>query len=283
MTRQKLATWFGRTTWTPGLIIIAAALLFSFGWWHALPTALRWVPTAPTVLFMLGGGFAVAILMSKLPNKAKARWLRYEAHFAALSVAGMVFWDWWNWRHLNSEWFRDTTFYTGRAGITFLFLSLACTPLVTLFDWKALNQLRKPLGNWGFGFVALHLFMFAMDYGMIDGAFRLMPVVDEAILKGYAVIGFIAFLLLIPLFATSNKWSQKQLGKRWKRLHQLVYLINVLAVGHYIWVWSSKRAFTAPLTYAVILAFLLFIRIKPIKQQIVRWRRAVARPRPAAR
>ena len=212
---------------------------------------------------------AIYVLQSgRWKTKEQGNILRTMVHGSAGMIAFRVFWDFWHWLHLNSGWFQETTFFAGKVAITFLVLSLACTPLVTLFGWTALNQLKKPLGNWGFGFVFLHFFLFSIDFGFLGDTFSASAVVKETIQKQYALIGFTGFLLLLPLFITSNKWSQKRLKKRWNKLHQLVYLINVLAVTHYIWVWLSKRALTQPIIYAVIVLFLLFIRIKPIKEWI---------------
>lgn len=204
------------------------------------------------------------------------------AHVVAAVFAWLVVWDWWYWEHLDSGWVSETTFFTGKAAITLLFLSLACTPLITLFGWKQLNALKKPLGNYGFLMVVLHFVLFAFDFGIVQDSFNLGLVVDEAVRKQYALVGFLAFLMLIPLAITSNKYSQKKLGKRWKSLHKLVYPISVLASVHYIWVWTSKRAFAEPITYALILAFLLLIRIKPIKDRIRQFKRARRQARRAA-
>ena len=259
----------------PGLQIVALALAVSYVWWQWGANFISQWPIIQRISPLLLAGVVVAMLSNTtLKNKQKANQLRFLAHAGAMTVALMVFWDFWHWEHLDSTWYRDTTFFTGQAAITMLFLSLACTPLITLFGWSPLNALKKPLGNYGFGFVALHLIMFTIDYGLTNtGAINTGAVVAEAILKRYALVGFLGFLLLIPLFATSNVWSQKRLGKRWKALHKSVYLINVLAVVHYIWVWSSKLALGKPIAFAVVLAFLLLLRVDSVKKRVRTWRR----------
>ena len=274
----------------PALKIGVGAWALSWVWWNWREVVLDfapWIrPPAPfetlAAFFRLPGTAAftslaigVALLAAlftvqsgRWSNKAQVAILRALTHGSAAMVAFRLFWDFWHWLHLNSGWFQETTFFTGKVAITFLFLSLACTPLVTLFGWSSLNQLKKPLGNWGFGFVFVHLLLFTLDTGVIENQLRLGTALGEAVQKRYALIGLTAFLLLLPLFATSNKWSQRKLKKNWKKLHQLVYVINVLAVTHYIWVWLSKRALTQPIAYALILAFLLFLRLKPIKAWI---------------
>ncbi|MEM7129922.1 MAG: ferric reductase-like transmembrane domain-containing protein [Chloroflexota bacterium] len=213
--------------------------------------------------------FTIYVLQfSSWKNKQQSNVLRVLAHAVAGMITFRVFWDIWHWLHLNSQWYQETTFFTGKVAITFIFLSLACTPLVTLFGWSALNALKKPLGNWGFGFVLLHLVLFSIDYGYLSGQFDIGLVIGETIQKQYALIGFLGFVLLVPLFVTSNKWSQKMLKKNWKKLHQLVYIIGILSAAHYIWVWLSKRALTEPIIYAVVLVVLLVLRLNLVKNWI---------------
>ncbi|MGB1250801.1 MAG: sulfite oxidase heme-binding subunit YedZ [Candidatus Promineifilaceae bacterium] len=262
-------SWVQEWEIIPGAIITLAALIISRPlWWFGV----HWVEnisrfgTIATVIAAVG--FVAFVQSARWNNKQKGQTLRALTHFVALVFMFFIFWDIWFWQHLDSVWYNKTTFYTGRVAIFFLFLSLSVTPLVTLFDWKSLGIIKKPLGNYGFVFVAIHLTMFIGDFGFRDGGFSAGSVVEEAFLKNYALVGFLAFLLLVPLAVTSNKWSIKAMGKRWKKLHQLVYVINVLAVAHWIWVWSSKLALVRPISFALILMFLLFLRIKSVKSRI---------------
>lgn len=301
MSKKPQKSLVERYELVPTAIIGTVAALISWAWWNWREAVLNFsshiTPVGPFSSlgeslpffgervfpsYVLGALAiaAVAVLLSKLKTKRQANILRALTHAVAGIIALRVFWDFWHWFHLDSQWYQETTFYTGKVAITFLFLSLACTPLNTLFDWKALNQLKKPLGNWGFGFAFVHLMLFVIDNGTLSGQFMPSLVIQESLQKRYVLIGWFALLLLLPLFATSNKWAIKQLGKRWKRLHQLVYVINVLAVLHYFWVWSSKRAFTQPAIYAVTLAFLLLLRLDWVKAKIrdfKRTRRAAQR------
>ena len=161
------------------------------------------------------------------------------------------------------------------AGLLFLVLSLGVTPLVTLFGWSALNAIKKPLGNYGFALVLIHFIMFSVEYGRNqNGMIVLGNIIDEAVFRQYALIGLVAFILLIPLAATSNKNSQKRLKKNWKKLHQLVYLINILGVAHYIWIRMSKLALAQPVTYAVFVAFFLLLRLDLVKSKIREFKKA---------
>ena len=144
---------------------------------------------------------------------------------------------------------------------------------------KRLIPSETTLGNYAFILVCIHLLIFTYDYGYLEGSWLVALAFNEAVTKQYALVGLIAFLLLIPLAATSNKWSMKRLKRNWKKLHQLVYIIGVLAAIHFIWVWAAKRAFTEPFIYAAILIILLLVRIKPIKQRVIRLRQGFVKKR----
>jgi len=235
------------------------------------------------ILFIILAWCTVSILwLSPWKSKQQSNVLRVFTHLAGAMIAFRLFWDFWHWLHLNSQWYHETIFFTGKVAITFIFLSLACTPLVTLFGWSALNALKKPLGNWGFGFALLHLLLFTLDNGFIEERFAIGAVIAEAFQKRYALVGSTAFLLLLPLFLTSNKWSQKKLGKNWKKLHQLAYVIGVLAAAHYIWVWWSKKALVQPIAYAAVLILLLVLRIPAVKNRIRDFKKQLKTNRKAA-
>jgi sulfoxide reductase heme-binding subunit YedZ len=85
-------------------------------------------------------------------------------------------------------------------------------------------------------------------------------------------VGFAAYLLLVPLAITSTKWMMRKLGKNWKRLHKLVYLIGVLGIVHFFWL---VKVYDRPLMYGSVMALLLLTRIGPISRQLVRWRKSL--------
>ncbi len=156
---------------------------------------------------------------------------------------------------------------TGRHAITLLVLSLACTPLNTLFKWPELIKRRRTLGLYAFLYATIHVLIFVnLDYGL---AWSL--IIQTVFEKPYIVVGMIAFLLLVPLAFTSfNIWKMR-LKKNWKRLHQLVYLIAPLVVLHYA--WSKKGDFFAlqgeivrPLIYGLVVVILLAFRIPQVRR-----------------
>ena len=150
-------------------------------------------------------------------------------------------------------------------------LSLACTPLNILFGWKRLIPLRRLLGLYAFLYASLHALTFVwLDYGLDLG------LIGEAIFhKPFALAGFATFLLLLPLAMTSNHWSRRRLGKRWNQLHRLAYVAAVLAGLHFLWL--VKGAYSRPLVYGALLSVLLLIRVPPIREKIVYWRRQLTK------
>jgi len=162
---------------------------------------------------------------------------------------------------------------TGLFALTFLLLSLACTPLASILGWKELTQRRKALGNYGFLYAALHVFtFFVIDYGL-----NLGTVWRDVRNKSYIIIGAIAFLMLLPLAATSFRYWMKRLGKNWKRLHRLVYIISPLVVFHFLLVVKGNIAqlqgnLSQPILYGAVLAILLILRVPAVKGVLIRWR-----------
>ena len=202
----------------------------------------------------------------KLNRKQKTQIIRGAGHIGALIPLGLLIYDYY-FGLLSVDFIREITLRTGKAAIVLLILSLAITPLNSLFGWKQLRPLRRIFGVYAFVYVALHLTIFVyLDYGLS------WPLIREAIFeKQYALVGFAAFLILLPLAITSTRWSMKKLGKKWTTLHKWVYLAGILAVLHYILL--VKNAYTQPFIFAVILGVLLTLRIGPIKQWVIRQRR----------
>jgi sulfoxide reductase heme-binding subunit YedZ len=158
---------------------------------------------------------------------------------------------------------------TGRHAITLLVLSLACTPLNTLFRWSEPLKRRRALGLYAFLYATLHVLIFVnLDYGLA------WSLIQQTILeKPYILVGVTGFLLMIPLAWTSFDIWKKRLGKGWKRLHQLIYLLAPLLILHYA--WSKKGDFFAlqgeivrPLIYGLVVALFLLMRIPVVRRTL---------------
>lgn len=144
---------------------------------------------------------------------------------------------------------------TGTWALVFLLASLSMTPIRLLTNQVWQIQLRRLLGLWMFFYATLHF----ITYLWLDFGFLMDDIFKDVVKHPRILVGFIAFVLTIPLAATSNQYMMKKLKTKWKKLHQSVYLIAILAVLHYLWL--VKKDVTEPVYYAAVLILLLSIRI----------------------
>ncbi len=162
---------------------------------------------------------------------------------------------------------QTATQYAGRFAITLLVLSLACTPLHTLFRWRTVLSVRRALGLYAFMYAVGHLYLLVgLDYG-----FALDALWADFSNKLYIYAGMTVLLILLLLTTTSFQWWMRRLGKNWKRLHRLVYAANVLAVIHYAWaqkgdIFSLRGNILAPLLYGGLVALLLVLRLPRVRK-----------------
>ena len=184
---------------------------------------------------------------------------RVLVHIGALFPLVWLGWDYLN-DQLSVNWIQDITTRTGKAAIVLLVLALAATPINTLFGFKPALKVRRALGLYAFLYVSIHFLIFiGLDYGFDPG------LLYEAIFeKKFALAGFSAGLILLPLAVTSTRGWMKRLGKNWKRLHRFVYLAGILAVIHYVWLVKSD--IREPLIYASIVILLLILRIPTVRK-----------------
>lgn len=159
---------------------------------------------------------------------------------------------------------------SGIWALRFLLITLAVTPLRMLTKWNGLIRYRRMLGLFAFFYATLHLAIYvAVDLGGFWS-----QIFEEIAKKPYITVGFLAWLLLIPLAITSTKAMMRRLGRNWLRLHRLVYVIGLLGVLHFLWQvkFGEKIAVMEPLVYAGLFAALMAVRIPGW------WRRARQRP-----
>jgi sulfoxide reductase heme-binding subunit YedZ len=142
--------------------------------------------------------------------------------------------------------------------LRFLVMVLAITPLRVTLNWPALLRLRRMVGLFVFFYACMHL----LAYAWFDMEFDLAGVAADVVKRPFILVGFLAWLLLLPLAATSFNRAIRALGaRRWQWLHRLVYLIAGLAVLHFFWMRSGKNDFAEVGVYAAILASLLAWRL----------------------
>jgi len=158
---------------------------------------------------------------------------------------------------------------TGHHAIALLIMSLACTPLNTLFKWRELLKRRRALGLYAFMYATIHILIyFDLDFGLAWSLILQNFTQDPRL-----IVGLTAFLLLIPLAWTSFDIWKKRLGKNWKRLHAAVYFLIPLTVLHYAWnkkgnIFTAQGDIAQPLYYALIVILFLIFRIPPVRKAI---------------
>ena len=166
------------------------------------------------------------------------------------------------------------TRHLGTWTLNFLLITLAVTPLRHLTGWHWLLRLRRMLGLYAFFYALLHF----LTYLWLDQFFDWASIAKDLAKRPFITAGFTAFVLLVPLAATSNAAMVKRLGgHRWTQLHRTVYAIAILGVIHY-W-WLVKKDITLPLVYAVILGALLAFRALRLSRERQRQLEAYSRPR----
>lgn len=146
--------------------------------------------------------------------------------------------------------------YLGDWALRFLLVTLAITPLRLLTGWHELARLRRMLGLYAFFYATLHV----ASYTVLDQQFNWDEILKDIVKRPFITVGFVSFVLLIPLAATSTNAMVRRLGgRRWRNLHRLVYAIGVGAVLHFF--WMVKSDIREPLIYATVLALLLGYRV----------------------
>ena len=172
-------------------------------------------------------------------------------------------------RLLGSNPIKEAEHFTGRWVLRFLIVTLAVTPIRQTLGWNWLQRYRRTFGLFAFAYATLHLSIyFFLDLELVWG-----DLWADIVKRPYITIGMAAFLLLVPLAATSTAKMVKRLGgKRWARLHRAVYAVVVLGTIHF-WI-AVKRDITLPLVFALIFAVLLGYRL-------VKWRQRRAAQTPS--
>jgi len=143
----------------------------------------------------------------------------------------------------------------GSWSLRLILLTLLITPLRRFSGWNWPIKVRRMIGLFAFFYVCLHLLV----YAGLDLEFDWSFLTEDVLERPYITIGFLAWLLLIPLAVTSNRVMIRKLGKRWKSLHKLVYLVASLGVIHFFWL--VKKDLREPLIYLAILIVLMLLRI----------------------
>lgn len=152
----------------------------------------------------------------------------------------------------------------GLGTLILLLITLAMTPLQRLTGWPGWIAVRRQLGLWCFAYVVMHMtgygfFILGLDWGQLG---------VELVKRPYIIVGSLGFLCLLALAVTSNRYSQRRLGARWKKLHRLSYVILGLGLLHFLWIVRADLKEWS--LYAGIGALLIILRIPAIARRIPR-------------
>jgi methionine sulfoxide reductase heme-binding subunit len=173
---------------------------------------------------------------------------------------------------LGAEPIEEATHITGFSALSLLMASLAVSPLRRLEGWNGAIGARRSLGLSAFGYACLHFGIYLLDQG-----FALEYIVQDVAERWWVTVGFTALLLLTALAITSTKGWIRRLGKRWQKLHRLVYLAGGLGVLHFFLL--VKEDIRRPVVFAAIFAGLMALRL-PLRRRMPAARRET-RPREA--
>ncbi len=192
-------------------------------------------------------------------NLKQIFWLKVLIHLAALLplvwlVYAVVHGD------LSADPAKDIQHFTGRTALKLLLASLLVAPLARFGHQPLLIRCRRPIGLWCFAWVTLHL----LSYSLLElGIDNLGLLGRELVTRPYLTLGIISWLILLALAITSTQRAQRKLKNRWQTLHNLVYVVAILAPIHYL--WSVKILSPQPMVYALIAALLLALRYKKFR------------------
>ena len=158
---------------------------------------------------------------------------------------------------------------TGDWTLRFVCIVLAVTPLRSITNTPQVARFRRMLGLFVYFYVVIHL----LSYSWFDMSFNVADIAKDIAKRPFILVGFLAFLLLTPLAATSFNAAIKFMGaKRWQLLHKLLYVISGLGLLHFFWMRAGKNNFAEVFVYAAIIALLLGWRV----HQYLKKKRTVA-------
>lgn len=177
------------------------------------------------------------------------------------AVAGAV-----GWVDLGVDPGKELTLLLGQVALTGLLVTLAMTPLRQVTAWAGWLRVRRQLGLWAFFYATLH----GLAFLVFLLGWQWAELLQEITERPYILVGSLAWLGLLPLALTSYKAAMRKLGKRWKTLHQLIYLITALALLHMLWVVRADM--TQWLLYALPAALLLAWRVPAVSAWMAAWR-----------
>ncbi|QKZ03013.1 protein-methionine-sulfoxide reductase heme-binding subunit MsrQ [Pseudomonas eucalypticola] len=152
----------------------------------------------------------------------------------------------------------------GQGTLVLLMVALCMTPLQRLTGWPGWIAVRRQLGLWCFAYALMHLaaylfFVLGLDWGQLGVELRKRP---------YIIVGALGLLFLLVMAVTSNRYSQRRLGRRWKVLHRLAYIVLGLGLLHFLWVVRADLKEWS--VYAGVGVLLMVVRVPGVVRRIPR-------------
>jgi len=194
-----------------------------------------------------------------LATVLKSAWAKPVVHLLCLAPLLLLVWAAFN-DGLGANPVEKLTRETGQWTLRLLLLTLALSPLRQWTGEGAWIRFRRMLGLYSYFYCCCHfLIWFVADHSLDLG-----DMIEDIVKRPYITLGFSAFVLLLPLALTSTQAMRRRLGRKWKALHQLVYLILVLGVAHFL--WQVKADYLEAMIYAIIGLVLLLQRSAPFKR-----------------
>ncbi|PWC12976.1 protein-methionine-sulfoxide reductase heme-binding subunit MsrQ [Brenneria corticis] len=187
-------------------------------------------------------------------------WLKVIIHLAAfLPLPWLILAVDQGW--LSADPAKDIQHFTGRMALKLLLATLLLTPLARYGRQPLLIRCRRLVGLWCFAWATLHL----ASYSLLElGISHLDLLGEELLRRPYLTLGMISWLILFALALTSPQMVMRKMGSRWQKLHNLVYLVAILAPIHYL--WSVKTLSPQPVLYALAALILLLSRYKKFRR-----------------
>ena len=208
---------------------------------------------------------------SARPRRKSAPWRDRQGRLSPLKISTLILCAapgttvafWFATGALGARPIYDALLWIGLWTVRFVMIALAVTPAATVFDWPRILLVRRMVGVTAAVYACTHLTLYTFDENL-----RLLHVASEIVLRFYLTIGFVALLGLLALAVTSTDAAVRRMGKNWKRLHRLAYLIGVLALLHYF--IQSKANVSEPVFVSGLFLWLMLWRLLPAA-----WRRSM--------
>lgn len=186
--------------------------------------------------------------------------LKIVLWLGALAPAAWLLWGMFGGGSLGANPIEALTHVTGMTALVLVMITLAVTPVRRLTGWNPVIKLRRPLGLFALVYALVHFSI----WFVFDMVFNVQWMIEDIAERPFITVGFTAFVLMIPLAITSTKGWIRRLGKRWAKLHRLIYVVGVLGVVHYY--WFVKADTRLPILFGVIVALLLLARIPRLRR-----------------